>query len=203
MEEERFTQGRDTFLETLELSQEQREERDTRGQAESPVWFQERRKSLTASSFGRVCKMREHTSCEKTIRALLYNSAYTDAMRFGRQHKALAVQELEEHLGVQVQKSSLFVHPAHCYLAASPDGLVGNHNVVEAKCPKSASLMTIAEAMEQKKLHHMTIDSSGKIALKSRSNYWYQIQGQLNITKRQACLLVLRTEKSLFVRELA
>ncbi|XP_075530168.1 uncharacterized protein LOC142563505 [Dermacentor variabilis] len=205
MAEERFAAACETFLETLELSQAQREqlERDTRGQAESPVWFQERRKRLTASSFGRVCKMREHTSCEKTVRALLYSSVDTDAMRFGRQHEALAIQELEEHLGVQVQKCGLFVHPAHCYLAASPDGLVGKDKVVEVKCPKSASTMTIAEAMEQKKLHYMTIDRSGNIALKPRSDYWYQIQGQLNITERQACFFVVRTEKSLFVQEIA
>lgn len=37
---------------------------DTREQNDSEIWYQERKIRLTASSFGKICKMRANTSCK-------------------------------------------------------------------------------------------------------------------------------------------
>lgn len=43
----------------------------------------------------------------------------------------------------------LFIDSEIPFLAATPDGLVGNDTIVEIKCPFSAYKMRIKEAIEQ------------------------------------------------------
>lgn len=86
MNEEEFDTRKLEILSSLELSEEQRAEleRNSRGQSHSTLWKEERWKRLTASSFGKVCKMRRNTSCVKTVKYLLYNTfGGNAATRFG------------------------------------------------------------------------------------------------------------------------
>ena len=39
--------------------------------------------------------------------------------------------------GTVVKECGLFIHPEHNFLAASPDGLIGDNCVLEIKCPYS------------------------------------------------------------------
>ncbi|GFQ74765.1 yqaJ domain-containing protein [Trichonephila clavata] len=58
------------LLSTLRLSDEEMKdiERKTINQRTSPLWKEERRKRLTASDFGAICKKLPHTSCEGIIK---------------------------------------------------------------------------------------------------------------------------------------
>ncbi|CAN8019815.1 unnamed protein product [Ixodes persulcatus] len=206
MEQKTLEIACETFVNSLVLSEEQRDELEieTRGQADSPRWKDERRKRLTASSFGRVCKMKPTTSCECTVACLLYTFVCTPAMQYGRDNEPKAIERLETDKGVNVKKCGLFVDREYPYLAATPDGLVGEDTVVEVKCPENSKDLTPLEGVQKKKIafcEEVEIGGAktGAIALKKSSNHWYQVQGQLHITGRTNCLFVVWTRKDISV----
>jgi len=49
----------------------------TRDQVSSEIWKRERHCRLTASNFGRICKMRKTTSHKNVIHSILYSSFNT------------------------------------------------------------------------------------------------------------------------------
>lgn len=94
---------------------------------------------LTASVFGKICKLRKTTSRAKTIEALLYGTFQGNlATKYGVEHEEVAKEQLENILGVNIEPSGLFVDSEQFYLAASPDGLIGDDGLVEIKCPSCA-----------------------------------------------------------------
>lgn len=48
-------------------------ERDTREQSDSNLWKSERKKRITASNVGEICKMMKKTKRSKKVEALLYS----------------------------------------------------------------------------------------------------------------------------------
>ncbi|CAI6372091.1 unnamed protein product [Macrosiphum euphorbiae] len=89
----------------------------------------------------------------------------------------------------------LFIDADKPYLAASPDGLIGNTAVLEIKCPFSIKdTNELQTAVDNKKIPYVTI-VDGKMKLKKTSSYYYQVQGQLKITKRNVCYFVVYSEK--------
>ena len=76
-----------------------------------------------------------------------------------------------------------------CWLGASPDGLVYDpsmddpHGVVEIKCPASARDVPLKEACSNSNFF-LQITDDNKYQLKTQHNYYYQVQGQMHITKR-------------------
>jgi len=52
-------------------------ERKTIDQAKSDNWHRERKYRLTASNFGRVCKLRSNTPRINTIKYILYSEVFT------------------------------------------------------------------------------------------------------------------------------
>lgn len=134
LDEQELCQRQTSFMKSLALDSESRAklEYESRGQSSSELWKQERRKRLTASNFGRICKMKPTTPCQKTVEQLLYKEfSGTNATRYGLENERTAISELEDLLLVKVQECGLYVDEKLPFLAASPDGLVDDKYLVE------------------------------------------------------------------------
>jgi len=123
---EELKEKKNEFITSITLCKYQRDilEVDTREQSSSSKWFTERRNRLTASDFGKICKMRETTSCKNTVYNKLYNSSGNvnepQACKYGKNMESLAIKYFENKIGVQVNRCGLFIDKLYPYLGASP-----------------------------------------------------------------------------------
>lgn len=207
MEVEHYEKRKQALLADFSKSKIELEniQKDTVGQATNPEWIKQRKIRLTASVFGQICKRRAATSCKNIIKTLLYsNFKGSDATRYGNENEPIALKETEAALGVQVSPCGLYILEEHQYLGASPDGVIDEETIVEIKCPASAANMTPTEAILKKKITFCVLDESDpqKIKLKQNHNYFYQVQGQLNITKKRYCIFVVWTPKGILFEKI-
>ena len=77
-------------------------------------------------------------------------------------------------LGGKILLCGLFIDKEKPYLCTTPDGLIDDDGIVEVKCPYSAREMSPEEGIRKK------------------HQYYFQVQGQLHITKRKYCIFFLR-----------
>ncbi|KAL6417133.1 hypothetical protein ACFW04_012961 [Cataglyphis niger] len=148
----------------------QKIEFDTRKQSESELWLSLRREMLTASNFGTICRMRPTTSCAATVKAILYPSFIdTAATKYGRENEEVARKELAIQLNKEIKPCGLFIDTENPCLGAS-----------------LTDLLMIMVSLK-KKIHKMN----------RKHRYYYQIQGQLNITQREYCIFAVWTPKSM------
>ena len=109
-------------------------------------WELQRKGRLTASNFAEVAKRRAAYAPLTT--RFLYKFRGTKATRHGNQkevaRQAYAKYLVGKHPGVRVQKTGVHIDITHCWLAASPDGLVYDptarypNGLLEIKCPFKA-----------------------------------------------------------------
>jgi predicted phage-related endonuclease len=86
-------------------------EKESRNQADSQLWNVERRNRIIASNFGKICKMRSHTSCKNTVHGLLYgNNIHARALDYGKSMEQYARNEFENKFGLKVSPACLFDH---------------------------------------------------------------------------------------------
>lgn len=172
-------------------------ERLTVNQRESKEWLEERRIRLTASNFGLICNRRPDSNCGPVVAKLLYSKVDCAATRYGQAHEEDAIKCFEQLTGNSVTKCGLFVDQELPWLAASPDGLVGEDAIIEVKCPITGKDMSPEELSRTKK---GLIGSFWKYNLASNSytvnkrhSYNFQIQGQLHISKKRFCYFTVWT----------
>lgn len=151
---------------------------------------------VTASNFGRICRMRDSTNTANFIETLLYKEVRGAAIDWGREHEKVALQQLIECEKCKVTPCGLFIHKDHSFVGASPDGLFGDDGVVKIKCPYSTRHMDPADAIHSGELEYM--NKNGE--LKHSHKYYYQIQGQLEVTDRQYCRFVVWTPVNFITR---
>ena len=176
----------------------QKIESDTRDQGESELWISLRREMLTASNFGTVCRMRPSTSCAATVKAILYSSFLDNpATKYGLDNEKIARKELAIKLNKEIKPCGLFIDIENPCLGASPDGLIDENGLVEIKCPFSAENLTAEEAIETLPSLRSIFDKKNLQKINKNHRYYYQIQGQLNITQREYCIFAVWTPKSM------
>lgn len=104
---------------------------------------------LTASNFGMVCRMKQNTSCASAVKNIMYGPCVdTVAMKYGREMKEMARQDLAAKIQKDIKKCGLFIDYEYPYLGASPDGLIDEDGLVEIKCPFSAENIKAEEAVQ-------------------------------------------------------
>lgn len=120
-------------------------------------------------------------------------------MRYGNENEPIASDAFQKSIKETIEPAGLFIHKEKPYLAASPDGLIGKNAILEIKCPLSIKEYTPEEAVVNKKLKYLEYNSTNeKLVLKQTDKYYYQIQGQLNITERNYCYFVVWTPKGIY-----
>jgi len=160
---------------------------DTRGQASNKQWYEERSKRICSSKFGRICKATKRTDLKKLAYDLTHPvNFFSAATQYGRDNESKALQKYEQLTGFVVNASGLCVSLTHPMLAASPDGIVDDKLLVEVKCPYTARNDLITPDTVP-----YLFKGDSELLLDTRHNYFYQIQGQLFVTGRQMCHLVV------------
>ena len=192
-------------------------EKQTRNQADSDLWQVERKKRITASNVGGICKMRKTTKIAKKVEALLYSRFKGNmATQYGRQKEDIARQKYIEyqhshgHPNLTTQATGLVVSQESPWLGASPDDRVIDpdsaitNGLAEYKNPYTAREFTISEACE--KLPYFCLEKSRvdpeSYTLKKRHDYHYQIQCQLFCDKKEWCDFVVNTEKDIHIERI-
>jgi hypothetical protein len=169
-------------------------EESTKNQSESELWKVERSIRLTASNFGKVCKLRAITSRKNTVKSILYNKLSGSlSTNYAIENEPIARISFEKVIQLKIKPAGLFADKTYNFLAASPDGLIEDDGIVEIKCPYNIKDLTSEDAMQCVKLKFATV-IDGKLSLKT-NNYYYQIQGQLHITQRSYCYFVVWSPK--------
>ncbi|CAH1155497.1 unnamed protein product [Phaedon cochleariae] len=195
---------KDMFLKDLAKTPEEIEKLSklTLDQGANPLWFEERKKRLTASNFGRICKLLESTDRKKVAQELLHSSfmgnIYT---RYGNDNEENAIRDFQLLTGKKVINCGLFIDRNHPFLAASPDGLIDTDAIVEVKCPYKAKDVTPEEGIKQKLIQFATFEN-GVFSLKRTDKYYYQVQGQLFVTGRSICYFIVWTQFGLLYEQI-
>ena len=135
----------------------------------SAAWHAARSGRLTASLFATAAGLSSYASARQLWQYRTGRVGDGEAWQ-GNEHTArgtalepLACQQYTRLTGNAVQPCGLFLHPTHSWLAASPDGLIGDDGLLEIKCPAPANGP------------HATLPTL----------YMPQVQGQLFIAGRQ------------------
>ncbi|KAL4135771.1 hypothetical protein QTP88_007361 [Uroleucon formosanum] len=166
------------YLDKLSLTESQIKilEMRTRRQHQCEEWCIERKKRLTASIFGKVCKMHDKTSRAKTVNDILFGTFTGNAaIRYGIANEVIAKEQLEDLLKTKIQSAD-------------------DESLVEIKCPASAKELAPEDAIQSNKIKYCSI-KDGTLYLKRNDNYYYQVQGQLHISQKTYCYFCLWTPK--------
>lgn len=143
-------------------------------------WFAARLGKVTASRVADVIaktktgysSTRENYMAQLVVERLTgeKQESFTNAaMQWGTDTEPLARAAYESIANILVDETGLVDHPTIKMAGASPDGLVGEHGLVEIKCPNSAT--------------HINTLLTGKID----SKYIHQMQWQMACTGRLWC----------------
>ncbi|MET3590098.1 exodeoxyribonuclease (lambda-induced) [Bartonella silvatica] len=144
-------------------------------------WFQARLGKVTASNIYNILSKtakRLPTSKYEDYKIKLITERLTGevsqlyitpAMQWGIEHEENALKEYEFIYDTEVTQCGFIQHPTIKMAGASPDGLIGEHGLVEIKCPQS--------------INHVRFFIDDEI----KPEYSAQMQFQMACTGRQWC----------------
>lgn len=114
------------------------------------AWYADRIGRITASRVGAILGLSKYRNRDDVMRDMVREAlgaatefVGNEATRYGEAHEADALDAYEQRYGTIIEPSGVVPHPLYGeWLAASPDGLVGAHGLVECKCPYRARYTT-------------------------------------------------------------
>jgi len=104
-----------------------------------------------------------------------------------------------------VHKCGLVVNPSLPWLGASPDGMVKDpaeqsFGLLEIKCPYTYRLSTVEEACADP--NFFATIKNDVVTLKESHKHFYQIQGQMALSKISWCDFVIYTHRNFTVERI-
>lgn len=160
-------------------------------QKDSSEWMEIRKKLVTASNFGAICKRKIAGSTAPLVKKLLYQQslAHVTSVAHGIENEKQALQQLELQENIHIQPCGLFIDKEYAFIGATPDGLVGEDSIVEIKCPITAFKTGIDRAIQENKIQLYKYNKkSNTRSINKNSNWYYQVQGQLHVTEKNMCI---------------
>lgn len=175
----------------------------TRRQAMSTQWFEYRAGRVTASTLYDVCHTSTDTPSLSLIKRICYphqNQVNAPQLKYGRQNEANALAKYQQltkelHHDVEFHQAGLLISQEYVFLGATPDLLVKcsccGEGTVEVKCPWTVRDGQLCDLLREKS--SCVSECEGSLRLKKSHRYYYQIQVQLFVWKREYCDFVLWT----------
>jgi len=170
----------------------------TVGQRNNPAWHIARRGRLTASNFGSVLNAKRITP--SLLKRLLgeYDLSGVKAIQWGVDNEEEAIRAFTLNTGKAVKETGIWFDSSGI-LGASPDGIVDDETVLEAKCPYTERNVTIEEALKSRTFCLKKSESGRGYALKKEHVYWHQVQGEMYFSRRKFCYFVVWTTKDVAI----
>ncbi len=180
------------------------------------VWYNEKHKRLTASNFGEVVRKQPGRKVEPFVRRLLYSTFKGNSFaRHGLQQEHSSIMDYEAKMStdtgqkIQVHRCGLFVSKTHPFLGASPDGVVSVNGkkvgLFEVKNVLKNKPVTFESHASKPKTKFCLGLTDGKLHLLQKHDYYFQIQGQLNVCGYDWCDFVVRSVNphQIFIQRIA
>jgi len=108
----------------------------------SEEWFDARKGRVAGSSVGAILGLDPNRTRDDVMRDMVraYHGAPREfqgniATQWGVIHENEARDDFEHQTGLKVVSASFCVHPHQEWIGASPDGFVGDEDLLEIKCP--------------------------------------------------------------------
>ena len=180
-------------------------EEQTRGQAKSRIWFDQRAGRITASRLREAVHMNYSQPSLSLIKSICYpeQRQFTSAAcQYGCNHEDLARQMYTQKFAAKheeflVVQCGLILDPKFPFLGASPDGLVNckccKSGVLEIKCPFSCKQKSFVELANDNPSFCLD-DDNGSLTLKVDHPYHFQVQLQMKLCHVQYCDFVIWRE---------
>ena len=131
-----------------------------------------------------------------------YDLSKVKAVQWGVNNEAEAVKSFPNLTGKTVQETRIWLDLSGI-LGASPDEIVDEESVLEAKCPYTERNMTIEEAVNTSPNFCLEKCENGQYAWKRDHVYWHQVQGEIYFARRKFCYFVVWTSKEAVVLKIA
>ena len=171
---------------------------ETVKQNESHSWKALRKIMLTSLHFETACTWSTRVSCGNQVKKILYPAVNDEckAVIYGLQQEKIAKEKIIQERNIEITSCGLFIDEKHACLGSSPDGIIDDDWILEIKCPYSAANVSAEEAMTTVPAVRKIFHSKYIGMMNKRHAYYYQVQGQLHITRRSHCLFVIHTPLS-------
>ena len=175
------------------------------GQRNNPLWLDARQWRVTSSNFGKVCNRSFSQSYPPSlVKSLLgdYGFPTTAALQWGCDYETDAIEQYVQFTGATVKECGVFLSEDFPYLATTPDGIIqlenaGKFAVLEVKCPYKHRQNLIEVACEDKAF--CLSKSDDQVQLNRQHNYYFQVTGQIALTKAEFCDFVVWTEVDIHI----
>lgn len=164
----------------------------TRGQSSNPQWHLHMRMRINANHFKDCCNVQSEEDGKALAQRLVnLRNVQSNATRHAVNNESIAVGKFIEHFGeyLSAEKSGLVISKPRPYLGASPNRRMAEFTLLDVRCPYSSRDRVIGP-ITVPYLCHL---EDGQLALKEDHAYMYEIQGQLEVTGREFCDLIVYT----------